>query len=256
MFNVLGIGANGLTTESQVLNAISSNIANANTPGYGARKTAITNTGSHVVRPKGVTLAGQSLNASLTLNAGAQLAGDVPHFGQGIVSTSTPSNMAISGDGFFMVSVPGGTAFTRAGAFSLDSGGELVLASGAKLYPPVTIPQGSQFSISADGVVNVSGPKGPVKVGQVKIASIPNPSGLVAQGNSLYTLSANSGKPVVTTPGQSGTGTLISSALNQSSTNLASSMVDLVQAETLYNLNAKVITVDQQVNQATTNLHI
>ncbi|NMP23074.1 flagellar hook-basal body protein [Sulfobacillus harzensis] len=256
MFSVLGIGSNGLNTQSDVLNAIASNIANANTPGYGSRETAVASTGNAVVRPSGAKLLGQTLVPGLTLNAGAALQGNVPVFGTGIQPTSTPSNLAIQGDGFFMVSTPNGIAFTRAGTFEIDSGGELVLPSGAKLYPPVTIPQGAQFTISADGVVTIKGANGPQVVGQVKLASIPNPSGLVAQGNNLYGLSANSGKPTVVTPGQGGTGTLAPSAVNQSSTNLADNLVNLVQAETAYSVNAKVISVDQQVIQSTTNLQV
>ncbi len=256
MFTVLGIGANGLNTQSEVLNAIASNIANANTPGYGSRETAVAATGNSLVRPAGVTLMGQTLNAGLTLNAGAALVGDTPVFSNGIQPTNTPSNLAIQGDGFFMVSAPGGIAFTRAGMFQIDSGGELVLPGGAKLYPPINVPLGERFSVSANGVVTVSGANGPQVVGQVKIASIPNPQGLVALGNNLYGLSANSGQPTVTTPGQNGTGTLTSSALNQSATSLSQNLVDLVQAETAYSVNAKVLTVGQQVIQSTTNLQV
>lgn len=256
MFNVLGIAANGLNTQNDVIGAIASNIANANTPGYGNRETAIASTGTSVVRPPGARLMGQTLNAGLTMNAGAALVGDTPVFSNGIQPTNTPSNLAIQGDGFFMVSAGGGLAFTRAGVFQIDAGGELVLPSGAKLYPPVYLPAGERFSVSANGVVTVSGPKGPQVVGQVKLASIPNPQGLVALGNNLYGLSANSGKPTMTTPGQNGTGTLMSSAVNQSGTSLAQNLVNLVQAETAYNVNAKVISVDQQVIQSTTNLQV
>lgn len=256
-FGVLAIGANGLNTQNDVLGAIAANIANANTPGYGSRETAVGSTGSSLVRPPGAQLMGQTLNAGLTVNAGAALLGDTPVFANGIQPTSTASNLAIQGDGFFMVSVPGGgISFTRAGMFQIDAGGELVLPNGAKLYPPVNIPQGENFTVSANGVVTVAGPNGPKTVGHVKVASIPNPQGLVAQGNNLYGLSANSGQPTITTPGQNGTGALQSSALNASSTNLAQNLVDLVQAETAYSVNAKVISTDQQVIQSTTNLQV
>lgn len=254
MFNVLGIGANGLNAQNDVLNAVAANIANANTPGYGSRETALASTGNAVQRQPGATLLGQTLSSGLAMNTGASLVSDTPTFSQGIQPTNSASNIAIDGNGFFMVSSPNGISYTRAGLFQIDSGGELVLPGGAKLYPPVNLPVGENFTIAADGVVTVSGVNGPQTVGQVKIASIPNPQGLVAQGNNLYGLSANSGTPTVTVPGQGGTGTLQSSAVNQSGTSLASNMVDLVQAETAYSLNAKVISVDQQVIQSTTNL--
>jgi flagellar basal-body rod protein FlgG len=179
---------------------------------------------------------------------------NAPVFSNDVVSTSSPANLAIEGNGFFMVSGASGMAFTRAGMFQVDAGGELVLDNGYKLYPPVTVPAGENFSIAADGVVTVSSPTGPQVVGQVKLASIPNPQGLVNLGDGLYGLSANSGSPTTTIPGQNGTGTLQSSAVNQSGTNLAQNFVNLVQAETAYAMNAKVISVDQQITQSTTNL--
>lgn len=254
MFSVLGIGSSGLTAQSDVLNSIAANIANINTPGYGANEPALASTGNSVVRPSGASLAGQTLKSGLTMNSGAGLVGNAPIFSNNIQTTTSSSNLAIEGNGFFMVSGQGGLAFTRAGMFQIDSGGALVLAGGQKLYPPINIPLGEQFTVSANGVVTASSPNGPKVVGQVKIASIPNPQGLVSKGGGLYGLSRNSGQPTITTPGKNGTGTLASSAVNQSGANLADSLVNLVQAETAYSLNAKVITVGQQVIQATTSL--
>lgn len=254
MNSVLGIGASGLNAQSDVLGAIAANIANVNTPGYGSTEPALANTGSSLVRSAGTQMMGQTLGSSLTINSGAGMVANPPIFSNGVQTTSSPSNLAIEGNGFFMVSGPHGLAFTRAGMFQLDSGGQLVLSGGQKLYPPINIPLGEQFSIAADGVVTVSGPNGPQVVGHVKLASIPNPQGLVSQGGGLYGLSPNSGKPTVTVPGQNGTGTLASSAVNQSGTNLAQNFVNMVQAEMAYSLNAKVISVDQQITQSTTNL--
>ncbi|PSR23365.1 MAG: flagellar hook-basal body protein [Sulfobacillus acidophilus] len=254
MFSVLGIGASGLAAQNDVLNAIAANIANLNTPGYGESDPALASTTVVATRPSGTNLLGQTLNAPLSLTSGVGMVANAPVFSNDVQQTESASNLAIEGNGFFMVSGANGLAFTRAGMFELDAGGELVLPGGQKLYPPISIPVGEQFSVSADGVVTVSGPNGSQVVGQIKIASIPNPQGLVSEGDSLYGLSANSGRPTVTTPGQNGTGTLLSSALNQSGSSLAQNMVDLVQAETAYSVNAKMISVDAQVLQSTTDL--
>ncbi len=254
MNSVLGIGSSGLTAQNEVLSAIAANIANVNTPGYASTEPGLASTISTVVRPGGTRLMGQTLGPNLTLNAGVGMVANPPVFSNNVQTTSSPSNLAIEGNGFFMVSGKNGLAFTRAGMFQLDAGGHLVLSGGQRLYPPVKIPLGEKFSISADGVVTVAGTNGPKVVGQVKIASIPNPQGLVSQGGGLYGLSANSGKPTVTIPGQQGTGPLASSAVNSSGTNLAQSLVNLVQAQTAYSLSAKVITVDQQITQSTTSL--
>lgn len=252
--SVLGIGASGLNAQSDVLGAIAANIANVNTPGYGSTEPALASTPSVAVRAPGAILMGQTLGSGLTMTTGAGMVANAPIFSNNVETTNVASNLAIEGNGFFMVSGANGMAFTRAGMFELDAGGELVLPGGQKLYPPVVVPTGEQFSIAADGVVTASTPTGPKVVGQVKVASIPNPQGLVSQGGGLYGLSPNSGPPTISVPGQNGTGTLASSAVNQSGANLAQNLVNLVQAETAYSLNAKVITIDQQIIQSTTNL--
>lgn len=254
MNSVLGIGSSGLTAQNGVLNAIAANIANVNTPGYAPGEPGLASTVSTVVRPGGTSLMGQTLGPNLTLNAGVGMVANTPIFSNNVQTTSSSSNLAIEGNGFFVVSGPNGLAFTRSGMFQLDARGQMVLPGGQKLYPPVNIPLGDKFNISQNGVVTVAGANGPKVVGQVKIASIPNPQGLVSQGGGLYGLSANSGKPTMTIPGKQGTGTLASSAVNSSGTNLAQSLVSLVQAQTAYSLNAKVITVDQQITQSTTSL--
>ncbi|MCY0899162.1 MAG: flagellar hook-basal body complex protein [Firmicutes bacterium] len=256
MFSVLGIGASGLATENDVLTAVAANIANLNTPGYGSQQPELASGVSTTVRPGGATLLGQALNGGLSVNAGAMLVGNTPEFSSVVEPTQHATNLAIRGNGFFIVSTPNGLAFTRAGLFEIDAGGELVLPGGAKLYPPIYLPLGEAFRISADGVVTASGPTGSKVVGQIKLALIPNPAGLVSLGNNLYGLSANSGTPIVGNPGQNGTGLLQPSAVNQSGTSLAQSLVNLIQAETAYSANAKVISVDQQVIQSTTNLQV
>ncbi len=258
MFTVLGIGANGINTQSTVLNAISSNIANANTPGYGQQMTVTGNLPSSKVRPGNITLGGQLLGPHLSLAQGVEVVSNAPQFGNAVVPSGTLSNMAIDGNGFFAVSLPNGQlAYTRNGNFMLDRNGELVLPSGARLYPPVSIPLGDSYTVESNGAVMVqSGAGSPKKIAQVKVAMIPNPQGLLSAGNSLYTLSAASGTATMVNPGTQNAGSLRSSSLNQSSTNLAANLVNLVQAETLYNLSAKVVTVGELVTQATTNLHV
>ncbi|PSR33660.1 MAG: flagellar hook-basal body protein [Sulfobacillus benefaciens] len=258
MFTVMNIGANGLNVQSQVLNAVSSNIANANTPGYGEEVVTTGSMASTPVRAANVTLANQVLASPLNLVSGATMASDVPEFNQGIVSSNIASNLAIDGNGFFAVSLPGGQlAYTRAGNFTLDANGELVLPTGARLYPPINIPVGDSYTIESNGAVMVSRPGGtPVKAGQIQLALVPNPQGMLAIGNTLFTLSKASGAASLVNPGTTNAGTLVSGALNQSSTNMTDSLVNLVQAETLYGLNARVVSVGETVAKATTNIQV
>jgi flagellar hook protein FlgE len=124
LFGSLNIGVAGLAANSAALSATSSNIANVNTVGY---KQATTNF-STFLNSSGV---GGSGSAGVT----AVIGQDVTT--QGLpITTSSPTDLSISGNGFFVVS-PTTTSsvqeYTRAGSFSPDTNGFLVNSAGLYL---------------------------------------------------------------------------------------------------------------------------
>ncbi len=119
----------GLTANSNALGIISDNISNSNTVGYKETSTDFS------------TLVTQATGASTLYSPGGVQSSPVYNVdNQGVMqSTNSPTDIAISGHGFFVVNVsPGGAAsgatfsFTRAGNFSVNSTGNLV--NGAGLY--------------------------------------------------------------------------------------------------------------------------
>ena len=65
---------------------------------------------------------------------GVSVAAVTQQFSQGVITpTANGLDMAINGDGFFVVNTPSGTAYTRNGAFQLDKNGFLVTANGDKV---------------------------------------------------------------------------------------------------------------------------
>src|SRR4029453_3062442 len=71
--------------------------------------------------------------------------------------TTNQLDVAIGGDGFFQGTLPdGSTAFTRAGAFKLDSTGSVVTSSGDPILPQINIPNGAE-SIGGGEEGTVSG---------------------------------------------------------------------------------------------------
>jgi len=121
------IGVAGLSADSKALSISASNIANVNTVGYKASNSAFS-----------------TLLASSAGSGDASSAGVVVNQAQmvtsqgGINATSSPTDLAISGNGFFVVSpaVSGGIGtsqsllYTRAGNFTPDSTGNLKNAAG------------------------------------------------------------------------------------------------------------------------------
>src|SRR5580704_9415497 len=125
LYGALTIGVAGLSANSVALSATSSNIANVNTVGY-KDETANFET---------------FLNSSgLTGNASAGVAAVIGQdvTSQGLpTSTSSPTDLSISGNGFFVVatntSATSSQEYTRAGSFTPDSSGNLVNAAGLYL---------------------------------------------------------------------------------------------------------------------------
>jgi flagellar hook protein FlgE len=136
------------------------------------------------------------------------------------------------------------------GIASATSGSSLTLASqnGA---PPGTL---SSYAIASNGVISGTFSNGAIEtLGQVVLATFTNNQGLVASANGTYTAGTNSGPAIVSQPNSSGAGSLKSGAVEQSNTDIGSSLVDLITVSTNYQGAARVISVaDQLINDLLT----
>jgi flagellar hook protein FlgE len=144
------IPLSGLDAAQEQLQAISSNLANVDTDGY---------------KTQNLTF-GDVFQAATSTNG----AGDPIQPGNGVtvqstfydesdgtaVQTNVPSNMALAGNGYFVVQQSNGsTAYSRAGDFSVTQNGQLTTSGGALVlgYPATA------------GVVNTSAPVQPLTIG-------------------------------------------------------------------------------------------
>ncbi len=157
IYTALRAGVSGLTANSSALAVISDNIANVNTVGYkrsGVDFSALVN----------------AQNSNTTYNAGGVLPLTRQQISlQGSLEQSRSStDLAISGDGFFIVSPNnqqlsngGSVLFTRAGSFTIDANGYLVTAQGLFLQGWPVNSDGSVVSsptsLSAIEPINISG---------------------------------------------------------------------------------------------------
>ncbi len=89
--------------------------------------------------------------------------------------TGHPLDLAISGDGYFVLNGPAGTLYTRNGAFELNSEGQLQTKSGLLVQGeggPIAIPPtASRITVGPDGTVLADNNQ----VGRIQLARIPNP---------------------------------------------------------------------------------
>ena len=119
----------GLNGAQSDLNVIANNIANANTTGF---------KGSRAEFADVYAVTGLNLNSTAT-GSGVRLQDVSQQFTQGDIETTNNSlDMAISGNGFFVVNDGSGTVYTRAGDFRKSSDDYVQTSAGARLqvYPP------------------------------------------------------------------------------------------------------------------------
>ncbi len=98
------------------------------------------------------------------------------------------------------------------------------------------------YSIGTDGVITGSFTNGLTRtVGQVAIATFDNPGGLVDDGANMYSTSADSGVPIITTPLSQGSGSIRSGALELSNVDLSKEFTNLIVASTGFSAASRVI---------------
>lgn len=157
----------GLQSDSTALNTIANDLANMNTTAF---KSQVTNFSDLFYQQIGSTGSGDPIQ----VGAGVQVASNETSYTQGSINTTgNATDVAINGNGFFVVSNGSSNEYTRAGNFSLDANGNLVTSNGLSVmgYPAV------------NGVVNTNAP----------LAAINIPVGLVEQprATSSFNMTAN-----------------------------------------------------------------
>lgn len=160
----------GLMREMQV---VANNVANASTTGFRREGVVFA---EHVVRTGGESLSMAHARGRLTDPS------------QGMLTpTGGALDLAIEGEGFFLVATPEGERLTRAGALALSPEGNLVTHDGHALLDaggaPVNVPpDAGPVSVGPDGVVST--PLGPVaQIGLVRPVA---PLAVTRQGGTLF----------------------------------------------------------------------
>ena len=120
-------GVSGLTSFQTWMDVIGNNIANAATPGFKTSVVVFTDILNQTLSAGAAPSGGRGGINPMQMGLGVTVGSITPVFLQGsLQTTNRNTDLAIQGDGFFMVSDGTGLFFTRAGAFNLDANGDLV----------------------------------------------------------------------------------------------------------------------------------
>lgn len=259
--------ATGLTALSTKLDVTANNLANVNTDGFkGSRANFQDLLYIEKSQPGAENANGDQRPTGLFVGLGTKISGTQLDFSIGPAkNTGRPLDIFIEGDGFFQVQIEDdtgeGIGYTRAGNFTLNSDGELVLATdqGRRLIPEIVIPegvQGSDISISADGVVSVlePGQTEASEIGTIELATFVNPTGLKQIGENVYIPTTASGDPSVGDPGEAGRGIVRQGVLEGSNVDPVVEMISLITTQRAFQFNSQSIQAADEVLQVVGNL--
>lgn len=160
--------------------------------------------------------------------------------------------------GDFSVNVSGGPIDINIGAVGTGTG----LTQLSDSFAPTSIskdgsPVGNLISVEVDanGFVRANFDIGITRtIYQIPLIDLPNPNGLIAQDNQTYRTSNDSGSFFLWDAADGPTGDVVGFALEESATDVAGELTQLIQTQRAYSSNAKVIQTVDEMLQETTNI--
>ena len=175
MTDAIALLSASLRADAEALRVTSQNVANLQTPGY-RREVSVLESPFESMARKVVHATPIDLLAPVP-----RVANDF-HTGS-LQQAEGPWNVALQGDGYFVLGTPSGEHVTRRGDFALDSAGKLVshdgfavLGDGGEIYPPSGVP-----TIDSDGTIRVNGQV----IDRLRRVTV-DPSALVSSGASTF----------------------------------------------------------------------
>jgi flagellar basal-body rod protein FlgG len=254
MLRSLWIAKTGMESQQTNIDVISHNLANVSTNGFKRSRPVFEDLVYQTMRQPGAQASQQTqVPSGLQIGTGARpVATERIHIQGNLQQTGNTFDMAIQGNGFFQVQLPDGTlAYTRDGAFQVNSEGTVVTANGDILQPQITVPSDAiGVDIAQDGTVTVTQPGNVTTTqGPIQLTNFINPTGLQSIGDNLYLETVSSGTPNTSNPGLNGLGTLQQGFVETSNVNVVEELINMIQAQRAYEINSRSIQASDQMLQ-------
>ncbi|UAK26060.1 flagellar basal-body rod protein FlgG [Sphingomonas nostoxanthinifaciens] len=243
----LHVARTGLDAQNSRMQVIANNLANVNTTGFKRDRANFESLDYQQITAPGAPSSDANKYATgLNLGTGVKIMATSRIDTQGSLQTTDRSlDLAISGQGFFQVTKPDGTAaYTRDGSFSTNADGTVVTSDGLPLQPQIQIPaNATNVTIATDGTVSAAlqGQSNTTTLGKIQTVRFQNASGLQAESGDLLIETAASGAPQVGDAGTDGRGTITQGSLEASNVDITQELVDMIETQRAYEVNSKVI---------------
>ena len=226
------ISAAGADVQSQRLQVLSNNLANVDTPGFKRELAVLQSRHAEAIERRQDSPSSRSIN---NVGGGVRVAETVTDFGGGTLrQTGIPTDMAIDGDGFFLVAKEGQQLLTRAGNFRLSPQGNLLTQQGHAVLStkgqPVVLDPLQPWRLLEGGVLEQAGTR--TQLALVKPRSLGD---LVKAGENLFFSLAPA--PPLPVPQRR----LVGGYLEQSTVKPAQEMMELIETSRAFEANIRMI---------------
>jgi flagellar basal-body rod protein FlgG len=240
MITGLFTSASGMLAESARHEAIANNLANVSTTGFKKDQTVVRAEPVQALRRLSdqiISINGLATDLAPEIGVrgqGAEVEAIIPNMTQGaFMETSNPTDLAIQGQGFFVIDTVRGRRYTRQGDFSLNARGELVTQNG----DPVLTTTGAKIVaghrklvIRADGAIELDGEE----AGRLATVLADGSDMLMKEGEGLFA-------PAPGARFKDAGATLMQGHLERSNVNAVQEMVEMIEAMRAYESNQRAI---------------
>jgi len=232
----------GLRSQMSAQSTIANNIANASTTGYRAER----------VNFDRLILQGQGFESR---ELASEEVNDFDRRAGTLVQTARPLDVAVAGDSWMAVQAKDGTeAYTRRGDLNVASSGVLETGDGFPVMGsggPITVPPYQSIAIAGDGSVTIVPPGGdasqPQIIDKIKLVSTDGTQTSKGLDNLLHV----KGGGVLP---EDLDGKVQSGALEQSNVNLTQSLVDMIENQRSYEVQANLLKEAKTMDESSASL--
>ncbi|WP_213982611.1 flagellar basal-body rod protein FlgF [Sphingomonas sp. dw_22] len=233
----------GLRSQMASQSTIANNIANASTTGYRAER----------VNFDRLVLQGQTFQSR---ELSSEEVNDFDRRAGTLVQTARPLDVAVAGDSWMAVQAKDGTeAYTRRGDLNVAASGVLETGDGFPVMGsggPITVPPYQSIAIAADGTLSIVPPgaqpgQEPQVIDKIKLAS-PDGSQTAKGLDNLLHVKGGGVLP------EDMDGRVQSGALEQSNVNLTEALVDMIQNQRSYEVQANLLKEARTMDESSASL--